>query len=100
MNKQFPWTTRPEKGYEPDKTLFIHNPKVSYTISRPIIKQCKIIELSLNDIIKLQYNNLEENKKVKENKCKWIKLDGCVCNALLKHGNKYCVRHMKAANKT
>ena len=100
MNKRFGWLTRPT---EINETLFIMNPKISYVKPRPSLKSCKVIELTLHEINKLQYENLEKNlkqKAVKENKCKWIKMDGCVCNALLKHGNKYCVRHMKLANKT
>ena len=66
----------------------------------PIKEEPKIVELTEEESRTLLFKgdkkeNKETDKVKKTNLCSFIKADGNECKAKLKHGNCYCIRHMK-----
>lgn len=85
---------------EENKHIFIWNPQNFKPKPRPIKEKQKIIELTEEEsrsmlIKKRNKIMIEVDKSKKVNLCVFIKADGLECKAKLKHGNCYCVRHMK-----
>lgn len=60
-------------------------------------KDSKIKCIELHEVKQLirKHHRGDAPVAITVNKCQWIKNDGNVCCAKLKHGNKFCLRHMK-----
>lgn len=92
-----PSVVRPKKE-DINKSLFIQNPLNPSFKARPM-KDGKIIVLDVETIIKMSNKKVDTNIP-KVNTCGWKKNDGNICNAKLKWGNCYCLRHMKIFEKS
>jgi len=92
-----PTVVRPKKE-EINKSIFIQKPIKPFFKDRPI-KKGKIVCLDLETIIKMRNKKVDTNI-AKVNTCGWKKNDGNICNAKLKWGNCYCIRHMKIFEKS
>ena len=91
---------REYKIEEENKHIFIWNPQNFKAKPRPINMKQKIVELTEEESRALLFKgekkeNKETDKVKKTNLCSFIKADGTECKAKLKHGNCYCIRHMK-----
>ena len=91
---------REYKIEEENKHIFIWNPQNFKVKPRPINMKQKIVELTEEESRTLLFKgekkqNKETDKAKKTNLCSFIKADGTECKAKLKHGNCYCIRHMK-----
>ena len=91
---------REYKIEEENKHIFIWNPQNFKSKTRPINMKQKIVELTEEESRMLLFKgekkeNKQTDKVKKTNLCIFIKADGNECKAKLKHGNCYCLRHMK-----
>ena len=95
---------REYKIEDENKHIFIWDPQNFKPKPRPIKENQKIVELTEEESRTLLFKGKKtENKEVdkvkKTNLCSFMKADGKECKAKLKHGNCYCVRHMKMYEK-